>query len=204
MTIRIVLLILSLSSSFTFAQNAVKLTSNFGSENKEIQDIMDFEKIYIEKLNFEGLMFKGKCYEIKLHEFVNGKLVDESTLFDGAESDYFKIKSEKESLKFFFKLNDGKLKTYVRGTQFGSKRLYFKLNEDSDKYAVKDFFGSKSVLDLNINSKQEIPIFAIITPTIHKDGSGSYCEVVQSEIKPEKLGEQFKIPHYFLTTIKFK
>ena len=43
-----------------------------------------------------------------------------------------------------------------------------------------------------------------ITPTIHEDGSSSYCEVAQSDIAPEKLGAHFKIPHYFLITIAFK
>ena len=42
-------------------------------------------------------------------------------IFDGTETDYFKIDSDKESLKFFFKLSDGKLKTYIRGNKFGSK-----------------------------------------------------------------------------------
>ena len=40
------------------------------------------------------------------------------------------------------------------------------------------FFGSKTELNLDISKKNAV--FAIITPTIHKDGSGSYCEVAQS------------------------
>ncbi|PKP15193.1 MAG: hypothetical protein CVU07_11030, partial [Bacteroidetes bacterium HGW-Bacteroidetes-23] len=72
----------------------------------------------------------------------------------------------------------------------------------ADKYALKDFFGSNEEMNIELNKKTAV--FAIITPTIHKDGSGSYCEVAQSSIKPEKLGEHFKIPHYFLITITFK
>ena len=67
---------------------------------------------------------------------------------------------------------------------------------------MKDFFGSKKELSIDLQKKNAV--FAIITPTIHEDGSGSYCEVAQSEIAPEKLGEHFKIPHYFLITITFK
>ena len=178
------------------------MTNNYGSENKEIQDIIDFENIYIEKLNFESENLQGKSYQIFLEEYVNGKLKQTSMLFDGTETDYFKIDSEKESLKFFFKLSDGKLKTYIRGKKFGSKKSYFKLSSDSDKYALKDFFGSKKELNIDLSKKNSI--FAIITPTIHKDGSGSYCEVAQADEKPEKLGEKFKIPHYFLITITFK
>ena len=69
-------------------------------------------------------------------------------------------------------------------------------------YALKDFFGEKKELTINPNKKNAV--FAILTPTIHPDGSGSYCEVAQSDIAPEKLGEHFKIPHYFLVTINFK
>lgn len=99
-------------------------------------------------------------------------------------------------------MSDGELKTYIRGEKFGSRKSYFKLISDSDKYALKDFFGSEK--ELNIDLKKKNAVFAIITPTIHEDGSGSYCEVAQSNIAPEKLGEHFKIPHYFLITITFK
>ena len=189
-------------SNFVFSQNTIKMTNNYGSENKEIQDLIDFENIYIEQLNFEGENLKGKSYQINLEEYVNGKLSKSTMIFDGTETDYFKIDSDKESLKFFFKLSDGKLKTYIRGNKFGSKKSYFKLIGESDQYALKDFYGSKKELILDLNKKNSV--FAIITPTIHKDGSGSYCEVAQSDIQPEKLGEKFKIPHYFLVTITFK
>jgi hypothetical protein len=189
-------------TNFVFAQNTIKVTNNYGSENQEIQDLIDFENIYIEKLNFESESIEGKSFKINLKEYISGKLTNTSILFDGSETDYFKIGSDKESLKFFFKMTDGKLKTYIRGQKFGSKKSHFKLLNDSDQYALKDFFGSKSELNLDIN--KENAIFAIITPTIHKDGSGSYCEVAQSNIEPEKFGEQFKIPHYFIITIEFK
>ncbi|MDF2933497.1 MAG: hypothetical protein K0R36_2828 [Chryseobacterium sp.] len=196
------LFIFLIIANFSFSQNVVKVTNTYGSENEEIQNLLDFENIYIEQLNFESEKLKGKYYVINLEEFSNGKLVKTSTLFDGSESDYFKIDSEKEIVKFFFKLSDRKLKTYIRGQKFGSKKSYFNLSSDSDQYALKDFFGNKK--ELKIDLTKENAIFAIITPTIHKDGSGSYCEVAQSEVMPQKLGEHFRIPHYFLITIKFK
>lgn len=187
---------------FGFAQNTVRMTSNYGSDNQEIQDLSDFENIYTEQLKFESENLKGKYYQINLEEFKNGKRIKNTMLFDGSETDYFKIKSDHVLLKFFFKLSDGKLKAYIRGEGFGSKKSYFPLISDSDSYTVKNFFGNKKELSVDVQKK--IAVFAIITPTIHKDGSGSYCEVVQSEIVPEKLGEHFKIPHYFLITIVFK
>lgn len=184
------------------AQEMVKVTSHYGIGNEEIQDIIDFENIYVEKLTFQGKLLKGKSYIIDLEEYKEGKLVNTSTLFDGTETDYFRIKSEHESIKFFFKINEGKLKTYIRGAKFASQKFYSALSYDPDKYAVKDFFGEEKELTVDLDKRNTI--FAIITPTIHKDGSGSYCEVVQSGIAPEKIGEQFGIPHYYLVTIRFE
>ena len=93
-----------LFSKILFAQNTIKITNNYGSENQEIQDLIDFENIYIEQLNLESENIKGKSYQINLEEYVNGKLSKTSMLFDGTETDYFKIDSEKESIKFFFKI----------------------------------------------------------------------------------------------------
>lgn len=188
--------------NFSFAQNNIKVTYNYGSKNADIQNLIDFENIYIEQLNFEGKELKGKQYIINLQEFIDGKKSNSVVLFDGTENDYFKFRSNKESLVFLFKMADGKLKTHIKGKGFRSKKSYFNLKSDSDDYALKDFFGGKN--ELNIDSKQETAIFAIITPTKHEDGSGSYCEVVQSNIEPKNLGEHFKIPHYFLITIQFK
>ncbi len=193
---------LFLISNFAFSQNTIRMTSKYGSDNSEIQDIIDFENIYVETLNFEGDILKGKNYQIDLEEYKNGKLASKKLLFDSSESDYFRINSNSISLKFFFKMSEGKLKTYIRSKNFGTKKSYFNLINDSDKYALKDFFGEKKELTVDLNKKNAI--FTILTPTIHPDGSGSYCEVAQSDIVPEKLGEHFKIPHYFLITITFK
>lgn len=178
------------------------MTANYGSNNREIQDILDFENIYFETLNFESPLLKNSNYEINIEEYKDGKLISTNLLFNSSESDYFKINSNTESLKFFYKMSDGKLKTFIRGKKFSTKKSYFNLVGDPDKYSLKDFFADKNELTIELNKKNTI--FAIITPTIHPDGSGSYCQVVQLDIAPEKLGEHFKIPHHFLITIIFK
>ncbi|VXC18819.1 conserved hypothetical protein [Flavobacterium sp. 9R] len=199
---RVLLFLLFSVTQLHYSQKSITMTNSYGSENQEIQNLMDFEKIYTERLNFASEELKGKHYEVSLEEFKNGKLIRTSSLFDSSDSDYFKIESNSESLSFFFKLSDGKLKTYIRGKKFGSKKYYFKLYSDSDEYALKDFFGGKKEVTIDFQKKNAV--FGIITPTIHKDGSGSYCEVAQSDIAPEKLGEHFNIPHYFIVSIKFK
>jgi len=195
------LVLLLIISNSVFSQKTVKMTCNYGINNKDIQELTDFEGIYIEQLNFEGENLNGKSYIIKIIEFKEGKKINSSTLFDD-KSDYFKINSDSVSLKFFFKLNDGELKVQIRGNNFLSKKTYFKLYNDEYEYALKDFFYNKS--ELNIDLSKTNAVFAIITPSIHKDGSGSYCQVVQTDVTPEELGTHFKIPHYFIVTIEFK
>lgn len=192
------LIFLILIINFSLVQSQVKVTSKYGSDINDVQDILRFENIFTDKLTFQSETLKGKSYTIALEEFKKGKLVKTTILFD---DNYFKIPNDKLALKFYFKLANGKLKTQILGNGFSGKKSTFKLSNDEDQYALKDFFGSKEEIILDINKKNSV--FALITPTIHEDGSGSYCEVAQSDVAPEKLGEKFKIPHYFLVTIKF-
>lgn len=73
---------LFLISNFAFSQNTIKMTYKYGSDNGEIQDIIDFENIYIETLNFEGDLLNGKNYQINLEEYKNGKLTTKKLLFN--------------------------------------------------------------------------------------------------------------------------
>ena len=192
MTTKIRLLFTALVfSNIAMAQNQVKMTSDYGSENVDIQNIIDFENIYIDKLNFESTNLKGKFIKISIDEYKNGRFKKTATLFDGTESEFFKIDSDKESLKFFFKMADGKLKTYIRGQKFGSKKTFFPLSDVSEKYALKDFYGNKKELSLDISKKNAV--FAIITPTIHKDGTGSYCEASPHSICCEFRNKLFSV-----------
>ncbi len=184
------------------AQTEIKVKSKYGSENVEIQNLYDFENIFVQKFYFKGEKLKGKSYIIKLQEFTKGQKTESTTLFDGTESDYFKIKSNEITLKFNLKLDDKKLKIQIATDKFRSKKSYFKLKDDSNKYVLKDFFGSNSEITIDINKSN--PILALITPYINKSGFGSYCDVANSKVSPYEYGKYFKIPHYFLINIEFK
>ena len=58
MTFKQLLLVLALISNQAFAQDSIKMTNSYGAENAELQDLMDFEGIYIETLNFESGKFE--------------------------------------------------------------------------------------------------------------------------------------------------
>lgn len=191
-----------MSSGLVYGQHAIEMRKQYGSEHADVQRLLNFEDIYFEQLRFKGESLKGKSYQIFLREFKNGAFARDTTLFDGGESEFFTIKSDSLTVEFAFKFSDGKLKAQVFGNGFESKKTRLPLINKADDYALKDFFGEKQVLHLDDRKGQAV--LAVITPTIHADGSGSYCEVAQSDTPPEKLGEQFNIPHYFVVYIEFK
>lgn len=202
MKIKIVTLLMFIST-VVFSQT-VKVTQNYGSTNPEIQELMDFQKIYLEKFNFENEKLSGKHWELNILEFIDGKLKNKTQLGSTSEADFLKIRYSPFTLKLLSQIRDGDITVSAKFYNFNTKTLHFKLPNDSnfDGYVVKDFFGGKIVNEYKLD--EEFPLIAIITPTMHDDGSSSYCEVVQTNVKPENLGSFFRIPHYFLVTMKFK
>lgn len=84
MKIKYLLLLLSLIANFSFAQNNIKVTRNYGSSSKDVSALLSFESIYLEQLNFHGKELKNKLYTINIQEFTNGKLTNKSVLFEGS------------------------------------------------------------------------------------------------------------------------
>ena len=199
---RIILFAILIISQLNYSQKTVKMITEYGAKNRELEEVLSFENIGLETLNFESNEIKGKFYEINIKEYRNGKLVKTKKIFDGSESEYFKIDSTFTSFKLFTKMENDKLKTQLKGKRFASRQEFFNLEKGNGEYILKDFQGSKKFLNVSLN--EDFPILAIITPTMRKDGSSSYCEVAQSDIAPEKFGEKFNIPHYFIILMKFK
>lgn len=201
--IRTLLLICFLVVGYcSFSQQFVTMENRYGATDRELQNVLNFENIFLERLSFKGPDLIGKKYKVTMKEFKDGQLSNATVLFDGTDGDFFKVTSDSVNVGFLFKLENEVLKTQVFGQRFGSRKLYLPLVSKADDYALKDFFGRKKKLTLNIDSVNAV--FAIITPTIHEDGSGSYCEVAQSPVPVEQLGTYFKIPHYFIVYISFE
>jgi putative heme iron utilization protein len=196
--ILITVLILSIQS---FGQSA-KMTMKYGTEIKEVNQLLQFQNIFIEAINFKDSLLNGKFYQLFIQEFKNGILVNTDTLFDGTESEYFKIKGDSLSFKFYTQIENNVLKVQFINNRFSSKKSTYTTFPNNREYVLKNFLGSKKELEIPID--KPFYIFAIITPTINKDGSGSYCSVAQSDTDPEQFGTNFKIPHYFLIQMKFK
>lgn len=195
-------LILCLMASFSVAQDPIKITITQPTTDSNLQDVLEFENTFVGQLEFEGKSLNGKCYTITLDEYKDGEKINTSILLDGTEDEIFQIKGSDETLKFIFKCSSSRLKTVIRGRFFASKKNYSRLLLDEDLYAVKDFLGNRPEIKVSTNGSHAL--FAIITPTIHKDGSASYCEVAQSGIAPKDLGKTFNIQHYYIVKIEFK
>ena len=189
-------LLLSISNSI--AQEKVLMNIDFGSDNKDLQSILRFEQINLVKFNFSGNI-KGQDYTISINEYKEGKLVKTDTAFYSSQDDYFKI--SKDTLKFTFitKNTNEEIVFQIQGNGFSSPRMIYEISDSNGRYAYKDFLGSENSKSMDKNNA--FPLFTIITPTVYEDGSKSYCRVAQSGIKPENLGKEFDIPHYFVATM---
>jgi hypothetical protein len=174
----------------------------YGSDIVMVDQLMDFEGITAMKVKFKGNAINGKFYQVSAMEYKDGKFVKSTMLFDGTEVDIFQIDSDSMQFNIFSKFEKNRLKLQVKSDRFSSKVNYLKLYDNKHGYALKDFeLGYKVV---NVSIIEPIYILGVITPSIHKDGSSSYCEVAYSKVNPETFGKQFNIPHFYLIEVVFK
>ena len=191
-----------LSFQINYSQKTVKMVVEYGSKSEDINSLMSFQNIEVENLSFESPEIVGKYYEVNLKEYKKGKLISSKNLFDLKVVDYLKIDSTHTTFKFFSKIENDKMTVFVETQTMNSSKETFKLQKGNGEYVLKDFQGVNKFTNVPLN--EEFPILAIITPVKHENGYSSYCEVAQSGVAPEKFGEKFKIPHYFVITMKFK
>ena len=62
--------------------SALKMETEYSSDNYELSDVLDFEGIDYMKINFTGKELKGKAYKITVKEIWNGKVKSESVVVD--------------------------------------------------------------------------------------------------------------------------
>lgn len=183
-----------------YSQKNIKMT-RIDSQNTDVLSLMRFQNIDSENFKFESAELLGKSYEINLKEYKKGKLIRTENLLDG--QNYIKIDTSFTSLKFLSKIENDKMTVFVETPRMYSDKKGFKLLKGKGvDYVVKDFQGNKDFRNVSVN--EEFSILAIITPVEIEKGYFSYCEIAQSEVEPDKYWEKFKIPHYFVVTMKFK
>lgn len=191
------------SSALNAQQKEIVLQTTYGSENKEIHDILRFQDIETTTLEFMGNDLKGKNYTILVKEFTNGYLSKSDTIMNSKTHEYLpSIDTDIFSFKFFVKTElNNKVKMTFMFDRFSTTRLY-DIKATEDNYALHDFLGSKK--SIPIETKKETYILGYFLPYIEKEtGWKKYCEVSGSKYSPEKWGTAFDIPNYFLIQVLF-
>lgn len=186
-----------------FAQkNTIQLSTEYGSKNKELQDILHFQEIETIKLKFSGEQLKGKNYTFLLKEFTNGTLAKIDTLVDSKSSEYIPaIQNKTFELKYFVQTkNDNEIKMSMLFPGFSTEK-FLPIRKSEDKYALHDFLGGKK--QLSIEKNKPTYILGYFLPYIHESGFKSYCDVSGSKYKPEEWGKKLGVPNYFLIEVKF-
>lgn len=200
--LRLLLAAFVLFAPTVYAQSDIKMSAQYGSENSELQSVLQFENIGLNKMIFDGNDLKDKDFQITIKEFIGGKLSKTHLVFDSREDAYFKIRSSKFAFRVLTKTtseNTVKFDFQFNGFSVGKE---YKVAEGQKEFAQKTFLGSK--LEQAIPLGANAYILTYMMPYVKKDGSKQYCEVAQSGINPEELGIKYSIPTYFLIDIKFQ
>lgn len=188
----------------SFGQDTqIQLQTNYGSDNKEIHELMRFQGIEKIALNFEGEGLKGKDYALVVKEFTNGRLAQTDTIIASSKSDYIsKIDTNTFKVDVMIKTRlDNSIKLYAKFSRFSVNKLY-DVEKPEDAYALHDFLGAKQSLE--IKTGQPTYVLGYFLPYVDKEtGWKMYCEVSGSKYAPEDWGTQFNIPNYFLVEVQF-
>ncbi len=189
-----------------FGQNtndALKMISDYSSNNPEIRDILQFEGIEYLKLKFIGNELKNKSYRIEVKEIWDGIIRKDTTVFN----------SKNIGIEQFEKVNDTVLsfKVIAKLTHKNKLRMMFKfprfsITKEFDAIDTQDYslrnIAEESKLDIGYNKK--FYLLAYILPYEREDGTKSWCEVGTNGKDVEQWGKKFNIKHYLLFTMKFE
>ncbi len=191
---------LSILGSYVYAQNTATMISKPGLNFKDLQHILYFEGIDLQKFNIKSPELKGKNFQIIIKEYQKGALTKTDTVFNSKEDEYFRIKTDSLNFAVLTKMHDRNyFKIQFQFDGFSSARKYNVAPETMEKFTLKSFFGAKPQLPIVLSKLNYV--LAYMMPYVREDKSEVYCEVAQSGINPEKLYEQYKLPHYFLIGI---
>jgi hypothetical protein len=199
-------IVLMLMSGLLFSQTAktsdIKMTSDYGSDNSEIADILQFEGIEYLKLSFTGKELANKSYHLSVKDIWNGEIKSDSTIINSAEMPFEQLQKINDTifrLKVISKLtNDNKLKMTFKFPQFSTTKEFDAIK--SDDYSLRNVAAS-SAIDINYN--ETFYLLAYILP-YEKDGSKYWCAVESSGKDIENWGKEFGIEHYLVFEMIFE
>ncbi len=177
---------------------AIKMKSDFYSENKVITDIMRFEGIEYYDTKFTGQDLNHKEYYIVAKEIWGGKIKKIDTVFNSATNNYIeKISSDSLNLRVIAgKSSDKTLKIKFMFDRFEIEKEY--KSTDSNDYSLRDFGTHFPIIP-----EKPFYAFAYILPYEDKEGNKYWCAVESSGKDIETWGKEFGIKHYILFEMNF-
>ncbi len=182
--------------------SGLKMTTNYGSDDFEINDLLSFQGIDYMKVDFSGKELKGKSYHITVKEIWNGKVVSDTTVVDSKNLGIKQFETLTDSvlnMRIIAQHTNGKLRVKFKFPRFSITKDY---NATSSKdYSLRNLADESN---LQIGYHEKFYFLAYILPYERADGSKSWCEVGTSGDSIEKWGEQFGIEHYLLFEMKFE
>lgn len=177
--------------------------TEYGLKNNDLNSLLLFENISIEKVSFEGADLLGKQYKVNVKEYMKGKLIKKEILFNTNGLDLLKIDTSYTSFKLFTKIENGKIKLFIQSPMMYGAQKFYKIKKGKEQDYIMHRIREDSDFS-NIPLNTEFPIFVIITPGTFEGINNSYCDVSKSEVKPEHYWKKFKIPHFYVISMEFE
>ena len=190
--------------SLNAQKNDITLQTKYGSDNKELHDLLRFQEVETIKLTFTGHDLKGKNYRLLVKEYTNGRLSKTDTITDSARLEYIPaINDTIFEFKYYVKTQiNNTIKMNFMFDRFSTPRVY-DIKAAEDTYALHDFLKTTDPMAITSNTKTLI--MGYFLPYVDKEtGWKKYCDVAGSKHKPEDWGTVFNIPHYYLIEIVFE
>lgn len=200
---QLILLFFVLVCGFSYGQSNATIVNKNSISINDLQKIMYFEGIGIEKFKIKSDCLIGKNFQIIIKEFKDGIDVKNDTVFNSKEDEYFRIKTDSLTFSVLTKMLDSNyFKVQIQFNRFSIDRKYSVLNTEREKFVLKSLYDTRKESPISLNRINYLLVYMM--PYIKSDMSETYCEVVQSGTDPERLYDKYKIPHYFLIAIRFE
>jgi len=200
------IIMLTITSSASFAQQKtqlLKMKSTYGSDNKDLLDLLRFEGVDFHQIKFSGNDLKGKTYKITVKEFWGGKLKSEQKVIDTkdlSDAGLDKITDTILNMKVIAKMTpQNKIKISFTSDRFSNTKEYKAIK--SDDYSLRNLADESK---LPIGYGENFYFMAMILPYERKDGSKSWCEVGSNGKDIENWGKKYGVKHYLLFEMKFE
>lgn len=200
------IIFLTLTSLLSFSQSKkgteITMVSEFGSDNSEIRDILQFEGIEYMKLSFKGKELANKGFHLTVKEIWDGKIKSDSTITNSRTipvEQFQKINDTVFNFRIISKLTpENQLKMTFKFPRFSTTRSF-------DAVKSKDY-RLRNVAEVSANEikyGEKFYLLAYILP-YEKDGYKYWCAVESSGKDIESWGKEFGIKHYLVFEMIFE